>query len=673
MDEDSDTRTEKKKKTQPPPASSSPSPLLSAAASKKEEEEDAALEKVLEMCNGEIVPGVPNLQLYQYMLAYGHSSGSEGVCMDSLPRISCMQSRVYERCIRFATHNFSAASGNNGQSKFVPNEWIDTFCKMTMDVDVCIPRIQKLALVFAEALSVEKTSSPQKNAAMWSLSKELNNVSHMFDSACMQCYERRMVDLQSSLGPFQGMFPSRSLTVQAASAHVAPFNIPERCNAIRGKCQQDVTTWVKSLCKWIADLYESNCLFGLEDEDDNGKVKLPIYRLPTPKQMGMTQQEFRDWSSVVTSLARRRVSAIREQFEPGLVEEISRSSSSGSGEKIFFDARQLEKVLVGCWHQLALVNMEVVNVVLFYISYAIRNRGEPFVHKKISQLRQGKYGSSGMLEKLLPPSLLLQQQQRKKGEKRHFLLLDDGSGKNDEVTNYVSRLMGYNNNNNDDNNAPAFSVSPLISIRLIQFAHGAFRHLVCKKHREEENHVLHHLFLLDSHGIEGLRRVFRWTTRGVVAARKGFQIIDKHISLLITTDSSSSSSGASKEGIQFMVSTVCKQSFLEMLMRIIHFRSFGTGRRFFTDTVHLLLRAGGFELTKQLVQIATAASMHHEEGKEEEEERRVEECIADIVTSWHCIVTMTSAIFGESETSKSFENEILQVLFITPVYHFEVL
>lgn len=160
------------------------------------------LDEVLEMCGGEIIPMVPNLQLFHFMLAYGHCGGGEGVCVDTIPRVMFVQSRIYERYISSISHTFSGAIANNSQSKFVPNDWIDTFCKLTLDADAGIPRIKKLGASFKAALLLSADGDARKkDMLLLQMGRDMDSCTGLFRRACIQCYERRLVDMPSLQHP----------------------------------------------------------------------------------------------------------------------------------------------------------------------------------------------------------------------------------------------------------------------------------------------------------------------------------------------------------------------------------------------------------------------------------------------------------------------------------------
>ena len=198
-----------------------------------EKSDKQPLDKVLEMCGGEIVPGVTNIQLFHFIMAYGHCGGGEGVCMDTIPRVMFVQSRIYERYISSVSHTFSGAMANNSQSKFVPNDWVDTFCKLTLDVDAGIPRVKKFCSAFKAALAHDATSSSSSRAAavgdhahdaapsltaegaaaaaadhakmhqilLWQLGRDMESCTGLIRRACIQCYDRRLMDMPSLKHP----------------------------------------------------------------------------------------------------------------------------------------------------------------------------------------------------------------------------------------------------------------------------------------------------------------------------------------------------------------------------------------------------------------------------------------------------------------------------------------
>lgn len=251
--------------------------------------------------------------------------------------------------------------------------------------------------------------------------------------------------------------------------------------------------------------------------------------------------------------------------------------------------------------------MEVVNILLFYISYPIRNRGESYVREKLQKLMRGTWGNDRIIHRLASPP----------GPVRR---LSDA-----ELTRRVSHILRYGSGS-----VPA--ISPLASIRLVQFAHGVLR-LVADQSlgRQDTQPFLQQVLVLDGQGIHGLQKVFRWVSQGMIAMRMGSAIIDEAFAC------------------DLHAATLCKQALSEAVLRIVHFRCFDTGKRFLMDAVHMLLRVAGQDLACRLLKVVTCLQEDREEATN---------AVAELMISWHCIVTMTTATFGCSESSKSFEDEI---------------
>lgn len=551
------------------------------------DDKEDALDDILAMCNGEIVPSVPNLQLFHYMLAYGHCSGSEGVCLDSLHRLELVQEKIYERCIRHAAQYLSSAAGNNHQSKYTPNEWVDTFSRLAIDTDAGLPRIKK----FAERLG---NSSSSKEECV----REANFVARMFRDGCNQCYKRRLVSLLTGSNPeeeqVEDHFPLPQLTEMRDDGAAA--------------VKDGFLHWAICLCEWIADIYESSSSFGSNEEDASKKMMM---LLPSPKRMGITAEEFQDWSRVVTSMARRRVRNIRDNIIPQIKKALLAPSSSMK--------EGVEEVLVICWKQLAIVNIEVINMILFYISYTIRNRGESYVRSR-----------------LMPPICL-----SNSTSCSCFSSSSSPSSRSKAITSRVSATMKL------------FTprIIKLTSLRMVQFSHGVL-HLIAHADDATVNELIRSTFVLDQHGITGLQKVFHWTARGMVVANKAFCIIEEQFA-----------SPSSLLSVQ-----VAKQAFKEVLLRIVHFRCFGTGKRFVVDAVNLLLRTTGYELAQHLLHLATNPLVDPEDKMEE---KKALDSLVEVMSSWHCIVTMTTADARPEDLEghpalgvmKCFEAEILQVIF----------
>ena len=554
---------------------------------------DDALEDVLAMCRGEIIPSISNLQLFHYMLAYGHCSGSEGVCLDSLNRLEVVQNRIYERCVRHSAQQFSSAVGNNHQSKFTPNEWIDTFSTLAIDTDAGMPRIKKFAdglnsmlsanessdnCSFAKDVSFVERISASSNKDDCSFAKDVSFVERMFHSACEQCSDRQLLNVPNGL-----KFPHCRL--------FGILSLPPSEPLTREYVEKGFLDWAVALCEWIAGIYESIANFS-KDRDQLQSTFL----MPSPKRMGITEEEFHDWCSVSMSLSGRRAQGIRRRTIPDLLK----------------GGRTVEEMLITCWRQLSVVNIETINMILFYISYPIRDRGEVFVRSRLDVLLQRSYKLST-------------------GENRQT------------ITDKVSATM----------RVIVPSISPLISIRMIQFAQGIY-HILGNGDEPTTTRLLRSTFVLDQYGTTGLQKVFRWVASGMVAATEAMGLIKSHQSDCLSIE-------------------VTHQSFKELLLRLVHFRCFGTGKRFVVDAVNMLLRTAGYDLTTELLHLATRSvtSVASEEGDRKKIQGAVD-CIVEVMSSWHCIVTMTSAGSAEEEGNvkdfmeasnaiAAFENEIMQV------------
>lgn len=283
---------------------------------KKPSIHDDPLDEILLMCKGEIVSRVPNLQLFHFMLVYGHCGGSEGVCMDSTFRVASIQNRIYERHMQSMTHNFSSAEANNYQSKFVPNDWVDTFCKLMVDANIGIPRSQSLAAAMRDPSS---TLAKVRN--------EADALASMMQSGCAQCYDRRIIDMPSSL-------PHPDIAV---AKHFPSASVLAECG---DKCKHALREWMQKLFQWISCMYECSCLCCFEDLP----ASVHCLRVPSPKRMGMSKVEFDDWSSVITCMARRRVRSILSNMIPTIDKCLDDPK---------FSADHVEQILVACWNQVS--------------------------------------------------------------------------------------------------------------------------------------------------------------------------------------------------------------------------------------------------------------------------------------------------------------------------------
>ena len=245
--------------------------IVPTPMSKRQKKMTDALDHIMGMCKGEIIPRIPNLQLFHFMTVYGHCGGSQGVCMDSTLRIARIQCKIYEKHVNSMTQNLSSANSNNGQSKFVPNDWIDTFCKLLVDINIGMPRIQSLMDTLRKRTEEEGGGGA---APSWKLNKEVEAVAAMMKSGCTQCYERRMVDLSSLKHPETAVarfFPTAQLFAGS-----------------RDQCAEALRRWACNLMAWVCGMYENSCYCCFED--------LPaaesILRVPTPRHMGITSTEF---------------------------------------------------------------------------------------------------------------------------------------------------------------------------------------------------------------------------------------------------------------------------------------------------------------------------------------------------------------------------------------------
>jgi hypothetical protein len=273
------------------------------------------------------------------------------------------------------------------------------------------------------------------------------------------------------------------------------------------------------------------------------------------------------------------------------------------------------EVLITCWKQLAIANIETINMMLFYISYAIQRRGETFVRSRLDASTHRNYASTTTTT----------QSSRRRGCTRCCAA----------VTEKVSAIMR------------TFSprISPLISVRMVQFANGVYR-VLARGDEPTTARLLRSTFLLDQHGITGVQNMFRWVAHGMVAASKAFRLIETEMT---TT----------------LMIPAAKQAFKEILVRLVHFRCFGTGKRFVLDAVNLLLRTAGYSLAQKLLDLLSLS--YDAAMKPERKMEKALDLLVEVMSSWHCIVTMTSGESSEEELMQnsafdainSFENEIL--------------
>ena len=103
----------------------------------------------------------------------------------------------------------------------------------------------------------------------------------------------------------------------------------------------------------------------------------------------------------------------------------------------------------------------------------------------------------------------------------------------------------------------------------------------------------------------------------------------------------------------------CRQAFSELVIRSVHFRCFGTGRKFVIDASHLLLRSAGHELANDLLRMATCINNVDATWMADREDAA--RSIVQLMAAWQCIMTMTSSSFGRTDISEAFEKEIVEV------------
>lgn len=225
---------------------------------------DDPLDIVLQMCKGEIVPNIPNLQLLHMMVVYGQCGGGEGLCVETLQGCQALQSRGYERYMRSLVATLSTGQSHNMQSMLVPNTWTDVMCKIQLDAEM-----SGMALV-------PSTSQEQL--------QQLQSFLLCMDAQCNGlCYELRMVDSPGMITRL-----STSLTF---------------CQDVdKAACM--VRTWIRGeFSKWLQGFYECYSLACFEDG----------MRLPAPDDMGLSAKEFKDWNLVVHGIVHHRLRLLLEE------------------------------------------------------------------------------------------------------------------------------------------------------------------------------------------------------------------------------------------------------------------------------------------------------------------------------------------------------------------------
>lgn len=185
-------------------------------------------------------------------------------------------------------------------------------------------------------------------------------------------------------------------------------------------------------------------------------------------------------------------------------------------------AEDMQQCLQMCWNMVAVLNMEVVNVLLFYISYPIRNVGEPFVREKIMKLHSGRWGDDRVLQLLgrLPAAAVAASPSSSANFNLKIVRLSrEGLARN--VLRILERGCIAS-----EAAGESTSISPLISIRLIQFAHGALQLIAdgslspeveeglkgggsSSSSQDPSLLLMHQTFVLDAPGIDGLQKVMR--------------------------------------------------------------------------------------------------------------------------------------------------------------------
>jgi hypothetical protein len=137
----------------------------------------------------------------------------------------------------------------------------------------------------------------------------------------------------------------------------------------------------------------------------------------------------------------------------------------------------------------------------------------------------------------------------------------------------------------------------------------------------------------------------------MVCILAGYQAIEIHIL-----------KGSSSADVQRLAIIQCKQAFAEVVIRAVHFKCFRTGRKFMVDACHQLLRCAGCDLANRLVRMATSLKQQDPLYMGNEEMKDSTGCIAEVMSAWQSIMTMTSLEYGRTYVSDAFEEEMMKVI-----------
>lgn len=525
----------------------------------EQEDEDSPLQTVLEFCQGQIVQNVPNIQLMHMMMVYGQCCGGEGMCVETTQSCQLMQNRIYDKYMRSLVATLSPALSSNMQSVAVPHTWTDIFCRILLDSDAHI-------------------SGDAEVPAL---------IERILQTCNLQCFELRLMDAPSTIQ----LLPSPSSLLDDNIVSHWALNVFE---------------------KWVCSFYECYSLWCFES-----------MRLPSPVQMGLNKNEFRDWQAVVHGVVTKRLKDLKALH----------SENRKQNKPLF-------KLLQTCWLMACTLHQDLLNLLLFYISYAVRRNGEEFLSKKMKLLRSGKLPEAKkMLEllsaqdnlvanRILASSSCLQLvplvSNTFRARIKAILLCGCTAG---EVA------MGQNN----------------ASMQIVQFAHG-FIHALTQKHTQQ---TVESVCMLDRPGIHGVCIALNWVSHLITVLPRGYEAIH-------TIMHSSEEHKGSMRAQNCVAHLQALQAFTELVLRTAQFRIFGTGKKNVVDACNMLLRTAGLDLANRLLEMLSLSSSV-ESGCCMDDKTLAMHTISNVMSAWMGITIVTTAgSQDQTDIVKASQQEFVQ-------------
>lgn len=301
-------------------------------------------------------------------------------------------------------------------------------------------------------------------------------------------------------------------------------------------------------------------------------------------------------------------------------------------------------------------------MMLFYVGYVVRRRGEEFLRKKMQHLHgkvlpgYGKIFDALSVQDIhlankissIPPlhggSLVSMVDISKK--QLHALLLAPCS--NLAWRSCVKTILECGCSHEEIRASQG-----CISLQLVQFAHSCMQ--VLRRDNGDALVCMQQAFAMDRAGIYGVANAMDVVSGYVGVMGECFSLINMDM-------------WNRKDGVlsaHTSVSTLqCMQAFTELVQRMAHFKIFGTGKKHVVDASNMLLRTGGFPLAKKLLDLLNNSC-------ETKSACVAKQTIADVLSAWVGIMMVTSVGNNDSSVVENAERDFLQkVKFLTDETHF---